>query len=58
MKELTESPDDDLARSLALLVRNCPELNTIVQAWPSLPDAVRAGILAMVKASSDDEGRV
>ncbi len=27
------------------------ELAEIVKAWPTLPDAVKAGILAMVKAS-------
>jgi len=51
MKGLTESPDDDLARSLALLVRDCPELNTIVQAWPDLSEALKSGILAMVKTA-------
>jgi hypothetical protein len=33
----------------------CPadrDLATIVDAWPALPDAIRAGILAMVKAAS------
>jgi hypothetical protein len=29
-----------------------PDLARIVAAWPSLPDAVRAGIVAMVKAAS------
>ena len=28
-----------------------PELQTIVEAWPTLPAAVKAGILAMVKAT-------
>ena len=27
-----------------------PDLAALVDAWPSLPDAVKAGILAMVKA--------
>jgi hypothetical protein len=33
----------------------CPadrDLATIVDAWPALPEAIRAGILAMIKAAS------
>jgi hypothetical protein len=29
-----------------------PDLRAVVDAWPALPDAVRAGIVAMVRASS------
>jgi hypothetical protein len=32
-----------------------PELNLVIDAWDRLPEAVRAGIVAMVKAS--DTGR-
>ena len=28
-----------------------PDLTAVVTAWPTLPDALRAGILAMVKAA-------
>jgi len=28
-----------------------PELATVVRAWPGLPEATRAGIMAMVKAA-------
>ncbi|MCE9556742.1 MAG: hypothetical protein K8T91_25615 [Planctomycetes bacterium] len=28
-----------------------PELADVVKAWPTLPEAIRAGIVAMVKAS-------
>ncbi len=28
-----------------------PDLAAVVIAWPDLPDAIRAGILAMVKAA-------
>jgi hypothetical protein len=28
-----------------------PDLAAVIAAWPNLPNAVRAGILAMVKAS-------
>jgi hypothetical protein len=29
-----------------------PDLALVNQAWPDLPEAIRAGILAMVKAAS------
>jgi hypothetical protein len=29
-----------------------PDLATVVDAWPKLPEALKAGILAMVKAAS------
>jgi hypothetical protein len=28
-----------------------PDLQTVIDAWPSLPAAIQAGILAMVKAT-------
>jgi hypothetical protein len=36
---------------LALLKQELPEVASLVEAWPTLPEAVRAGILAMVAAS-------
>jgi len=34
-----------------------PELLAVIEVWDSLPDAIRAGILAMVNASqSENEG--
>lgn len=35
-----------------------PELQLIIDAWPDLPVAVRAGITAMVAAASGDKGEV
>jgi hypothetical protein len=32
-------------------VENSPELAAVVTAWPTLPEPVKAGILAMVRAS-------
>ncbi len=34
-----------------------PDLATVIDAWDGLPEAVRAGIVAMVKASSKGGGR-
>jgi hypothetical protein len=42
------------AKSGALDKQNGPfdaELAEVVQAWPNLPEAIRAGILAMVRAA-------
>jgi len=30
-----------------------PDLQAIIERWPELPDAVKAGILAMVRTSGD-----
>ncbi len=34
-----------------------PELAAVIEAWPSIPEAVRAGIVAMVKAAAKGGGR-
>jgi hypothetical protein len=34
-----------------------PDLAAVVDAWPQLPEALRAGIVAMVKAASANQGR-
>ena len=33
-----------------------PDLAAVVDAWPDLPEPIRAGIMAMVKAASDTRG--
>jgi hypothetical protein len=38
-----------LASCLALLVRKWPDLALVAERWESLPQALRAGIVAMVK---------
>ncbi len=44
----------------ALLTDSCrkwPELIAVVEAWPELPEAVKAGIVAMVTAASGGKDR-
>jgi hypothetical protein len=50
--DTAENSSDDLASCLALLTRKSPDLALIAERWDRLPEAVRAGIVAMVKASS------
>jgi len=35
-----------------------PDLAAVIDAWPNLPEPIRAGILAMVKAASGREARL
>ncbi len=48
---LTQTPQGVLPDSLPDLLQNDPDLALIVERWSELPEAVRAGILAMVRAS-------
>ena len=50
-----ESGAENSAECLALLVRQSPELALVIERWEQLPEAVRAGIVAMVKAASAGE---
>jgi hypothetical protein len=40
---------------LALLAEKSPDLALLVERWDGLPEAVRAGIVAIVKATSTGE---
>ena len=40
-----------MAARLAFLARKCPDLALLVERWDALPEAVRAGVVAMVKAA-------
>jgi hypothetical protein len=42
-----------LAFCLALLARTAPDLALVVERWDTLPEAVRAGIAAMVQATGN-----
>ena len=48
---LSETTDSVLAECLALLAQNDPDFATVAEAWSDLPEPVRAGIVAMVKAA-------
>ena len=55
---LLHQPDGSVAHHLP--TDNChlpPDLAAVVAAWPTLPEPIRAGILAMVKAAADLPGR-
>ena len=43
--------ENHLSPDLSLNMTNHPELAILIRAWPDLPEALRAGILAMVKSS-------
>ncbi|NOT02111.1 MAG: hypothetical protein HOP29_15975 [Phycisphaerales bacterium] len=43
--------DARLAFCLAFLAETDLELAAVVAAWPTLPDAIKAGIVAMVNAA-------
>ncbi|MGD1001192.1 MAG: hypothetical protein ABSA67_10905 [Candidatus Brocadiia bacterium] len=40
-----------MASCLAFLSEKSPDLADVVRAWPKLPEPLRAGILAMVRAT-------
>jgi hypothetical protein len=54
-QEVTETPPKTLAYSLACETQKSPKLDpdlaALVGAWPTLPDAIRAGIMAMIRAA-------
>jgi len=43
-------PGKNSAENLALLAEKSPDLALLIERWNDLPDAIKAGILAMVKA--------
>ena len=48
--DTSEIAANDLAFCLALLARKSPNLALLVERWDALPEAVQAGIVAIVKA--------
>jgi hypothetical protein len=49
---LTSSLPEPLAHSLARQVQKDSDLKLLIERWDCLPEPVRAGIVAMVKASA------
>ena len=49
----SSDPDGACHSLCQTLAENGPELAAIVTAWPGLSDAIKTGISAMVKASTD-----
>jgi hypothetical protein len=47
-----ENNANNLASCLALLAKKSPDLVHVVENWHSIPEAIRAGIIAMVKAAT------
>ena len=52
-KGVSPNSETVLASCLAFLVEKMPDLARVVKAWPELPEAIKAGILAMVKATRE-----
>ena len=50
-----DKSDSRLPPSLPEILRDRPDLAAVVAAWDDLPNAIRAGILAMVRAAGADE---
>ena len=56
---LRESADRSAAESGAVDVQSSdpdPDLAAVVEAWPTLPKAVKAGVMAIVRACDTDRG--
>ena len=51
-QSLAPTAENTLAHSLACQVEKDPNLKLLVALWHRLPEPVRAGIIAMVKASA------
>jgi hypothetical protein len=41
-----------LSPDLSVAVQNYPDLADLIRAWPTLPEPLRAGIMAMVRSSA------
>ena len=53
-----ENPPADLGAFLGALAEHlpdAPDLTSLLAAWPALPDALKAGIAAMVKVASGND---
>jgi hypothetical protein len=49
--ETSNPVQNHLSPDLSLNVTNHPQLADLIRAWPDLPEALRAGIIAIVKSA-------
>ncbi len=52
-----DSDETRLASCLAFISSKCPDLASVIDAWPELPEAIRAAILAMVQTATKPKGK-
>jgi hypothetical protein len=52
---VTQSASETLAQTLACETQLDADLARLVDAWPTLPDALRAGIVAMARAFGKEQ---
>ncbi len=53
----THGADDRMARHGALSLQDDARLDELVKAWPSLPEPIKAGIVALVQAAIVQRGK-
>ncbi len=51
-----DSDEMRLASCLAFISSKYPDWASVIDAWPSLPEAIRAAILAMVQTATKPKG--
>jgi hypothetical protein len=52
--DVTPAPENPLAHSLAQDSQIDPDVARLIDAWPTLPAAIRMGILAMIEAARNN----
>jgi hypothetical protein len=55
-KEVISEGISGSAIYLTITLRRHPELSTIIQIWPQLPQHIKAAIIALVQVGNDDGG--
>jgi hypothetical protein len=55
--DISANGPERLALCLALLAEKSPDLALLAERWDALPDAVRTGIMAMVRTTALEEKR-
>ena len=55
LSSLTENAESVFAVCLAKVREKMPDLAAVIDAWATLPDALKAGILAMVRTQTESK---